>query len=166
MTAMAPLVSDTPVILLSLVALRQVPESFLTVLTLAGGIFIVFLGIRTIAEARNITGGEEAEGAGGGDLLRAALVNLLNPHPWLFWITVGAPFLLQAWDDAPWRAVAFLLSFTGLLVGTKVVIAWAAAHGRRFMSASWYHLVIVGCGVLLVGLGLLLGMRALSSWPW
>jgi threonine/homoserine/homoserine lactone efflux protein len=163
-TSMAPLISDTPVIILSLVALRQVPESFLAVLTLAGGGLVIFLGVRTIAEARTLSENDELGEAGGGDLLKAALVNLLNPHPWLFWITVGAPFLLQAWDQAPWQAVAFLASFTGLLVGTKVVIAWAAAHGRRFMTERWYRLVIGGCGVLLVGLGLLLGLRALSSW--
>ena len=166
MTAMAPLISDTPVIVLSLVALRQVPESFLTVLTLAGGGLIAFLGIRTLAEARTLTEEEETGVAGSADLLRAALVNFLNPHPWLFWITVGAPFLLQAWGEAPWQAVAFLLSFTGLLVGIKVVIAWAAAHGRRFMNERWYRIVIGACGALLVGLGLLLAVRALSSWPW
>jgi threonine/homoserine/homoserine lactone efflux protein len=165
-TSLAPLVSDTPVIILSLVALRQVPESFLAVLTLAGGVLVVFLGVRTIIEARTLSESDELDEAGGSDLLKAALVNLLNPHPWLFWVTVGAPFLLQTWREAAWQAVAFLLSFTGLLVGTKVVIAWAAAHGRRFMTERWYRLVIGGCGVLLVVLGLLLGARALSSWPW
>jgi hypothetical protein len=34
------------------------------------------------------------------------------------------------------------------------------------MTERWYRLVIGGCGVLLVGLGLLFGARALSSWPW
>jgi threonine/homoserine/homoserine lactone efflux protein len=165
-TSLAPLVSDTPVIILSLVALRQVPESFLAVLTLAGGVLVVFLGVRTIIEARTLSESDELDEAGGSDLLKAALVNLLNPHPWLFWVTVGAPFFLQTWREAAWQAVAFLLSFTGLLVGTKVVIAWAAAHGRRFMTERWYRLVIGGCGVLLVVLGLLLGARALSSWPW
>jgi threonine/homoserine/homoserine lactone efflux protein len=164
--SLAPLISDSPVIILSLVALRQVPEGFLAVLSLAGGVLVVFLGVRTTIDARTLSENDEVAQAGSGDLLKAALVNILNPHPWLFWITVGAPFFLQTWRAAPWEAMAFLISFTGLLVGTKVVIAWAAAHGRRFMTERWYRLVIGGCGVLLVGLGLLFGARALSSWPW
>jgi hypothetical protein len=78
-TSLAPLISDTPVIVLSLVALRQVPERFLTVLTLAGGLLVIFLGVRTIAEARTLSESDELGEAGGGELLKAALVNLLNP---------------------------------------------------------------------------------------
>ena len=29
------------------------------------------------------------------DLRRSALVNALSPHPWLFWITVGGPLLVD-----------------------------------------------------------------------
>jgi threonine/homoserine/homoserine lactone efflux protein len=165
LTAMAPLLTDVPVILLSLVVLQRVPEWFLTVLTLAGGAFVIFLGVRTIADTRTNTMDATTGKAGSGDLVRAALVNLLNPHPWLFWVTVGSPFLIRSWGEAPWRALAFLLSFLGLLVGTKVVIAWGAARGRRFMSEPWYRLVIAACGALLVALGLLLVWQALASWP-
>ena len=53
----------------------------------------------------------------------------------------------------PWRAVAFLASFLGLLVGTKIAVAWATARGRRFLNAKWYRGVLIACGLLLVGLG-------------
>jgi threonine/homoserine/homoserine lactone efflux protein len=153
LTAVAPLVTDAPVILLSLLVLRQLPETFLAGVTIAGGLFIVGIGIQTVRAAGRPAEARAEEVAGHRDLLRGAIVNLLNPHPWLFWATVGAPLLIATWKEAPWQAVAFLAIFYGLLVGCKVVIAWATARGSRFLGSRWYQRILVGCGLLLVGLG-------------
>ena len=152
-TAIAPLLTDLPVILLSLLVLRRVPEWFLASVTLAGGLFVAYIGVKTVVVARRPrveTGETEASAR---DLWRGALVNLLSPHPWLFWFTVGTPFLLQSWGEAPWKSIAFLVVFLGLLVGCKIGIAWAASHGRRWLDATWYSGVMTACGVLLIGFG-------------
>ena len=52
----------------------------------------------------------------GSDLLKGVVTNLLSPHPWLFWLTVGAPILVMAWSDNPASALAFLGGFYGLMV--------------------------------------------------
>lgn len=165
LTAIAPLLTDAPIILLSFLVLRQVPESFLTLVTLAGGLFIIWLGFLTIRSARQAQGIEEAEEAGGRDLWRGALVNFLNPHPWLFWMTVGVPFLIKSWNEAVWQAVVFVAGLYGLLVGSKIVVAWATARGRRFLNSLWYRRLLVGCGALLVGLGGVLVWQALTATP-
>ena len=41
--AFAPLISDPPVILLILVFLNQIPAMFISVISLAGGIFVLYL---------------------------------------------------------------------------------------------------------------------------
>ena len=44
--AFAPLISDLPIILLSLFVLNQLPENFLNVISLAGGVFALYLAWR------------------------------------------------------------------------------------------------------------------------
>jgi len=163
LTAIAPLLTDAPIILLSFFVLRQLPQGFLTLVTLAGGLFIIWVGIQTIRAARHAQEIEEIEEAGGRDLLRGALVNVLNPHPWLFWMTVGVPFIIDSWRQDAWRAVVFVAALYGLLVGTKIAVAWATARGRRFLSSGWYQRLLVACGVLLVGLGCALGWQGLVA---
>ena len=164
LTAIAPLLTDAPIIVLSFLVLRQVPPGFLALITVAGGLFIVWIGVQTIRSARQLQESDVQSG-GGRDLLRGALVNLLNPHPWLFWMTVGAPFLIQSWNEAAWHAVAFLVALYSLLVGTKIAVAWATARGRRFLNSRWYRRLLVACGVLMVGLGCALIWQGLVAIP-
>jgi threonine/homoserine/homoserine lactone efflux protein len=100
LTAIAPLLTDLPVILLSLVVLRRVPDSFLSAVTVAGGIFIIYVGFKTIRDAGVVRQVDPSAGASSRDVLRGALVNLLAPHPWLFWFTIGTPFMIQRWPIA------------------------------------------------------------------
>ena len=165
LTAIAPLLTDAPIILLSFLLLGQLPQSFLAPITVVGGLFILWIGIQTIRSARHAREIETEETAGGRDVLRGALVNLLNPHPWLFWMTVGVPFLIQSWNEAAWRAVAFMGAMYGLLVGTKIAVAWATARGRRFLNSLWYRRLLVACGALLVGLGCALIWQGLALSP-
>ena len=162
LTAIAPLLTDAPIIVLSFLVLRQLPEDFLAWVTVAGGLFIVWIGVQTIRSSRQHQEGEARSG-GSRDLLRGALVNALNPHPWLFWMTAGVPFLIQSWNQAAWRAGAFLVALYGLLVGTKIAVAWATARGRHFLNSRWYRRLLVGCGALLVGLGCVLAWQGLVA---
>lgn len=152
LTAIAPLLTDAPVILLSLVVLGRVPESLLSAITVAGGAFVAWIGVRTIVEARRSVapGGAPAEPTDRRYVWRGALVNLLSPHPWIFWFTVGTPLMIERWPVAPWESIAFLAVFLGLLVGCKVVVAWATSHGRRFAGTLGHRRALVVLGALLI----------------
>ena len=97
------------------------------------------------------------------DLLRGAVTNALSPHPWLFWITVGAPILAQG-DAAD--AVLFLGAFYLLLIGSKVLIAVTLGAGReRLMKGRGYAVLLRASGLLLLATGVILaieGVRALA----
>lgn len=162
LTAIAPLLTDLPVILLSLLVLGQVTEWFLSAVTVAGGLFVSYIGIKTVRDAGRVREIELSQEASRRDLVRGAVVNLLSPHPWLFWFTVGSPFMIQRWSVARWEAIAFLVTFIALLVGCKVVLAWGVSHGRRFLGTAWYRWILTGCGVLLIGFGLLLLRQGVS----
>ncbi|MCB0044623.1 MAG: LysE family transporter [Caldilineaceae bacterium] len=159
--AAAPLVSDAPVILLTLLVFTALPPWAEAVLTGVGGLFVLFLGAETLREARHATlAVAPPPGRRTQDLWRGALVNLLSPHPWLFWLSVGAPLFVSAWRVSPANGAAFLLGFYLLLIGSKVTVALAVAGGRRYLTDVWYRRLLTASGLLLGVLGLLLIVQA------
>ncbi|RME59473.1 MAG: LysE family translocator [Caldilineae bacterium] len=161
--ALAPLLTDAPIIFVTVLFLRALPDGFLAGVSLLGGVFVCFLGWRALRDAAQT---ELFSGTGSPpgvrDLWRGALVNALSPHPWLFWLGVGGPLLVQAGAVSIWEGMGFLGGFYGLLVGSKVLVAGGVASGRRRLSGVWQRRLMAGGGILLIllGLGLILeGIR-------
>ena len=147
----APLLSDLPVVVLSVLAVGVFPTGVLPYVAVAGGLFVMVLGVDTYRKADWAS--FEDRGVDPRDLRRGFITNILSPHPWLFWLGVGGPLLVSAWGKGAFPAGAFLLGFYGLLVGTKLFLAWGVAHGRGVLSLAWYRRILAGSGVLLVVLG-------------
>lgn len=120
----------------------------------------MWLGVETIRTSDDET---YAEAGSGSDLVKGVITNLLNPHPWLFWLTVGAPILVTAWTDNPGRAVAFLAGFYGLMVSTKIGVAWVSSQGRRLAGTPWYRRLLVSSGVLLLAMGVFVLVGAATA---
>ncbi|MCB0112924.1 MAG: LysE family transporter, partial [Caldilineaceae bacterium] len=150
--------TDLPIIVITVLFLRAMPPIVLSMLALFGGAFVLYLAVETMrhaADAQLVTSAPADEAVH--DLRRGTLVNLLSPHPWLFWIGVGGPLLLQLAATSWQGASAFLLGFYGLLIGSKVILAAAVAGGRHYLSPAWYRRILFGSGMLLgvLGIGLL-----------
>lgn len=116
--AFAPLLSDGPIIALVWLALTRLPAWLITGLRLTGGLFLLYLAWSAWRQAHrpNSAPTPSAE-AGQRSLLKATLVNLLNPNPYLFWATVAGPLLLAHWRTGSAEGLAFLIGFYGTLVG-------------------------------------------------
>ena len=121
--ALAPLLSDGPVVAVVLLALSSAPAWLLRGLGIGGGAFLLWLAWGTIRTLRHWQppSGAPVEDAGG-SFLRAALVNAAGPGPWVFWSTVCGPILVEAWRAAPARGLAFLAGFYLLLVGGNAAV--------------------------------------------
>ncbi len=155
--AIAPLLTDVPIVVIAISVLRAMPERWLTVLGAVGGGLIVGLGLWEIRQAASREDDGEAGDQGTGqDMLRGAAVNLTNPHPWVFWATAGAPLVIVAWRDEQWRAVAFLGAFYLMLVGSKLGLAVVIAGIRHRLSPTWRRRLALTGGLVLVGGGVVL----------
>jgi threonine/homoserine/homoserine lactone efflux protein len=165
--ALSPLITDTPIILLALLLFNALPPLFEQVVTVVGGLCVVYLGVGTIRSARHASLAQQAAqpAAAHVDLWQGALVNILSPHPWLFWITIGAPVLTRAWQSGPSYALAFLVGFYALLVGGKIAVALAVASGRRYLTDAWYRRLLYCAGALLCLFGFLLLWQLVSLIP-
>ena len=150
--ALAPLVSDGPIIVLCLVVLSELPAWMERGLYIVGGVFVIYLGYGACKACRFFV--PVAQGAAGErqSILKAALMNLLSPGPYLFWSLVSGPILMAGWRSSPGSAAGFLLAFYLALVGglaaVILVFGLAARMGPRVSRAM---LGISGLALLVFG---------------
>lgn len=134
--AFAPLISDGPIIFVCLLVLSQVPAWWRRSLYITGGLFILYLAYGTFKSWQNFdTQTSRPETTGGKSILKAVLMNLLNPNPYIFWTLVTGPILLKGWGETPFNGIGFLAGFyltmIGSLAGIILVFGLAARFGPK-----------------------------------
>lgn len=158
--AAAPILTDAPIILISFFILKELStiEPVLGLIASVGGLYVLYLSYETM-----ITGPVRVETSliQPRSLRKGVLVNALNPHPYLFWATVGAPFILKAHQNnsiAPWL---FIFSFYCFLTGSKVLIAIIVGRFRTFLEGKIYLYLMRVLGAVLFGFAVFLLREAL-----
>ncbi|NJK87391.1 MAG: LysE family transporter [Bacteroidales bacterium] len=124
------LITDLPVILISIFLFSQIQQlnTVLGLISFAGALFAVFLGYSSI-KTRYIA--NEIKNTRPASLKIGIITNFLNPHPYLFWITIGAPSFLRAFEIHILVSASFILTFYALLVGSKIIIAYFTARSKK-----------------------------------
>ncbi len=153
--ALAPLITDLPIVLIAVFLLSRFSEFYLLlgVISLVGSAVIFTMGLNGIRTSGiTLSCNNKAEKS----LARGVLVNFLSPHPYLFWISVGAPAVTRAMEKGLVAPLVFVGSFYILLVGSKVGFALAAGKSRDFLQGRAYIYTMRALGGLLCGLALLL----------
>lgn len=130
--ALAPLVSDGPIIALMLLVLTRAPPALLRGLQLAGGAFLLWVAFGLLRSLRRAgaPGLAPAAEPPRRAFLRGVAMNALGPGPWVFWSLVSGPILVRSWNAAPVRGLAFLLGFYLLLCGgnAALLVVFGTAH--------------------------------------
>lgn len=110
--ALSPIISDGPIITLVLFILTQTPQWFLDSLRIVGGLFILYLGWKAFFSLKegDITI-KPLFDAGRQSLFKAAVLNFLNPNPYIFWSVVAGPILLSSWREAAALGISFIAGF-------------------------------------------------------
>ena len=159
--AFAPLLTDLPIVVLSLAVLAQIAgyQRVLGALSLVGAAFVLYM---TYENLRAAAPSVDLSDRPARSLARGVAVNLLNPHPYLFWLTVGAPTLVDAWGRSVGAAVAFVGGFYVCLVGTKVLVAVLAGRSRRALSSRLHVHIMRVLGALLLVFAVLMFWEALG----
>ena len=122
-TAFAPVVSDGPILILVLFLLSTIPDNFIIVLRIGGGIFLLYLGLRAFKSWREFDEDETiSDESNKHTLLSAVFVNLLNPAPYLGWSLIMGPLFLEGWRIAPINGISLILGFYVTMIITLVGI--------------------------------------------
>jgi threonine/homoserine/homoserine lactone efflux protein len=129
--AFAPLISDGPIILLVLIFLIQMPGWFVRLLQYAGGVFLLILAYGALKTWRNFNSfNPTSVRSGQQTLIKAVMVNLLNPAPYLGWSLVMGPLLLKGWRETPMNGISLLMGFylTLIIVTLGIMLIFTAAR--------------------------------------
>jgi threonine/homoserine/homoserine lactone efflux protein len=162
--ALAPLVSDWPIVVLMVLILTRLPGWAMGLLNIASGVFILYLARGAFLAWRRFDEAATVEAPSGDrSLLKAATMNLMSPGPYLFWGLVAGPLLVQAWSESPAGGLAFLVGFYGAMIITLggIIFLFGAARqiGPRVSRA------LLGVSTLiLTGFGIYQLWKGVSSW--
>ena len=155
--AFAPLISDIPIIILSLVLLDQLPNNFLRMVSFAGGVFALYLAWRLWTSWRSGTEIQlDDEKSQNGSLWRGVIANFLTPGPYLFWTLVSGPILLEAGRQSIALGASFLAGFYGIMVMGLLGIGLLISQARRFGPRVVRALLLLSCFILVIFAGILI----------
>ena len=171
--AFAPLISDPPVVIIVLLLLDQIPPGFITIITLTGGLFALYLayglwrqwrekdqsslsevdGETTESNTENqnpdeaIGQGIEENSSAWRITAKGAMMNILSPGVYLFWMFVNGPILLTAFQQSVGYGITFLIGFYGIfitgLLGIVALFHFAHRLGPRVIRTLTLISVII-----------------------
>ena len=151
--AIAPALTDAPIAVAALLAVGQLRDAapILGTIALAGAAYLGYLAYESLTAPPPAA---VSTGAPPGSLRKGILTNLVNPNPYLFWFTIGAPTVLEASRLNGLYVVAFLVGLYTCLIGAKVAFAVLAARGRSFLAGAAYRrtLRVLGLALLVFAL--------------
>lgn len=161
--AITPLITDLPIIGLAVIAVSCGGETpwLLGIVAIGGAVFLACLAYEILTVSPLPAGNILAR-----PLRTGILANLFNPHPYLFWLTVGAPTVVSASSSGRFSVLAFFVSMYACIVGSKTLVAVTAGRGRGVLTSGVYVLTIRVLGItlaLLAGRLLWDGFRYIST---
>lgn len=146
--AASPLITDLPIILFTILIMSRFSNTdhILGFIAFGGSIYLLYLafesftfgGISTNTKTRPVN-----------VIKKGIIANLLNPSPYVFWFTIGAPTIIKAFDEGVITALLFVVVFYSVLVGSKVTIAVITGKSKNFLSSRYYSYLIKTLGVVL-----------------
>ncbi len=154
--ALAPLITDPPIIVLSVFILSRLTgfDIVLGIVSMIGGSLVFYMGVKSMQiKAAALSEGKVKSRS----LLKGILVNFLSPHPYLFWLSVGAPTVTKAtYSTGIFSAICYLISFYLMLVGAKVAMAVMVGKFKTILYGSFYLYTMRFLGLMLCVLAIFL----------
>lgn len=129
--AFAPVISDIPILILILFLLSTMPDSFIFILRIGGGLFLLYLGFRAFKSWQEFDADQPILNESGQQtLFNAVFVNLLNPAPYLGWSLILGPIFIEGWKLAPINGIAMIIGFyvTMILTLAGIIILFGFAR--------------------------------------
>lgn len=147
--AVAPLITDIPIVLLTLLVFSRIQafDVVAGIISLLGAGFITWLAWDTF---KNAAQPKQFASSDAKSYQKGILVNFLSPHPYLFWMLVGAPMVANAAEESHGAATGFIAGFYILLVGSKMIIALLADKSKRFLKSGYYKGLLYFLGIALL----------------
>ena len=148
--SLVPIISDLPIVLLTLYIAARLSDIGLFVggIALAGGLYLIFLAyesLRFTGSNLNLTTLKPQS------LKKGIIINFLNPNPYIFWLTIGAPMVIRGMDFSWLAPVLFICAMYLCLVGSKILVAIMVGKSNLFLKNKVYIYTVRFLGLVLLG---------------
>jgi len=162
--AISPLITELPIVLSVLLILSNLIKYgfIIGIISLFGACYLVYLGFQNL---RVKTSAFDVEVAKNGALKRGVIANLLNPNPYLFWLSIGGPMIFKSLDIHASATVLFILGFYSLLIGSNIGIALVVEKSKSFIKSKYHLHIVRALGIVLILFALILagdGLRLMG----
>lgn len=149
LVASAPLITDIPILLLSIIVLVKLSRFHyvLGVISFCGALFISYLAYESITVKGIDINFQRIKTR---SLRKAIITNFLSPHPYIFWIAVGGPIVLKGYKINILSSLLFIIGFYLLLVGSKIAVALVVDKSKVFLKSKAYLVIIRTLGFILL----------------
>jgi threonine/homoserine/homoserine lactone efflux protein len=162
--SIVPLLSDLPIVLVTILILTRLSDirPALGIISILGTIFLFYLAI----ESLSFRGSDIDAEAKPQSVKKGLVTNLLNPNPYIFWLSIGAPTVVKAMDIGLLSASLFIFSFYFSLVGSKIIVAFVTGRSRHFLKSGNFIYMIRALGLVLLIFAALFLKNALGYFGW
>ena len=162
-SAVAPILSDIPVIILVLLLLTNLPDWLLNVLQIGGGLLLLYLAYESFKSFLNFNklnsiGTDKKDNT----FWKAVLVNILNPNPYIGWSLIMGPLFLKGYHEATGNGIALIISFyvTIVICQAGIIVLFGLA---RNLGPKITHIILGIASAGLTGFGVFLLYHGLLS---
>lgn len=123
---------------------------FLSIVRYIGAGILIFLGC---CEWKN--SGKLELAVSSNPFKRALMMDMLNPHPYIFWFTILAPaIVLKLKSEGLFAGILCWIIFVTGLVGTKIIIVFLAHRLRPLLNTDRLKIILKILAVCLMFFGL------------
>jgi threonine/homoserine/homoserine lactone efflux protein len=147
--AFSPLITDLPIILICVFVLEFFSyfHWILAVISILGGIYLIFLAFESFRIKQEEMDIKKLKPK---SLQKGTIANFLNPAPYLFWISIGAPTVIKASTISSWLVFFYVFGMYFLLVGSKIFIAFLTGKSKPFIQSKLYVYINYFLGFVLL----------------
>ncbi len=133
-------------------------------LGLIGCLFMLYLAVRALVDAKRGGMPEGVEGVERGDFMTGVVLSTSNPFQLAFWLGIGATTIASiAPHPTAEHYLAFMLGFTIAGFLWCPFFAYVVSVGRRFITERTFRIIQLVCGIFLAYVGLNLLWSTLDS---
>lgn len=160
--ALSPLITDLPIVASIYFILSHLTNynSVIGIIAILGASYLIYSGIELLRiKQKSIEFNSEKKNA----LKKGVIVNFGNPHPYIFWLSIGVPLIIKSLSVSFFAAILFIIGFCSFLVGSKIVISLIVEKSKYFINSKYYFLIIRVLGIAQVIFGLAFAKVGLES---
>lgn len=147
--ALVPLITDGPVIILSVFLYELLTMNPITQATIGilGAFILIWLGIDCFRKSEaDLT---EINNEVQHSLKKGIITNISNPNMYLYWCLIGAPFLINSYDINTSYPFLFVGGFFTAFIALKLIIAILVDNSKDFLSTTGFKRLLQLSGIAL-----------------